>query len=118
MMSSETHEIATSNGTGTAATFDGNDTIRTLAGILTGNDIRSSRASSSPLSLVFGANNSPGTPSGFEPSGRDIGFLSVPTNEIPTTKDELGELKSQVYDLSVTAALDLSIPVAGSVSGG
>lgn len=43
---------------------------------------------------------------------------SAPTNGIPTNLSELNQGLSRTYDLSVTAAGSLSIPVIGSVSGG
>jgi hypothetical protein len=56
-------------------------------------------------------------PRGYVPLGRPDTCHSG-TGEIPKTIDELGELVVHAYDLTVTAALELSIPVAGSVSGG
>ena len=43
---------------------------------------------------------------------------SAPTGGIPTKLSELNQQLSRTYDLSVTAAGSLSIPVIGSVSGG
>jgi hypothetical protein len=45
--------------------------------------------------------------------------FAVPSVEgVPQTLDELGELESSTYDLGVTSALKVSIPVVGSISGG
>jgi hypothetical protein len=46
------------------------------------------------------------------------GSADPPTTGIPTTLDELPVALTRSFDLSVTAALSLNIPVIGSISGG
>ena len=53
----------------------------------------------------------------FVPVG-DSTLFKVENTEIPQTIDELPIQISRVYDLSVTAAGQLNIPVVGSVTGG
>ena len=43
--------------------------------------------------------------------------LAAPAG-IPTKREELNQLFSRTYDLTVTRAAELSVPVVGSVSGG
>ena len=62
-------------------------------------------------------------PAGFTPIADDAseyraGIAGINPADIPQTIDELGELESYTYDLTVTAAGKLNIPVVGSVSGG
>src|SRR5215510_2074945 len=56
------------------------------------------------------------------PAGSDAAAVKdddkPPTSGLPQTLDDLTESVSRSFDLSVTAALSLSIPVVGSVSGG
>lgn len=54
----------------------------------------------------------------FVPVATDVTVRGIDPGDIPDTIDELEELRSYTYDLSVTRAGELNIPVAGSVSGG
>ena len=54
----------------------------------------------------------------FVPFGPDARITITATSEIPQTIDDLPIQVSRTYDLSVTAAGELNIPVIGSVSGG
>jgi hypothetical protein len=69
--------------------------------------------------LINGEAAMPGE-SGFVPLGPGAAdrFLVAVAGGIPQTIDELDRQESRTYDLSVTAALQLNIPVVGSVSGG
>jgi len=58
------------------------------------------------------------TPVGFEPLGKDTDCPGCDPKEIPKSFDDLGELISSTYDLSVRRAGELNIPVVGTVSGG
>lgn len=58
----------------------------------------------------------PGT--GFVPLGADADCPGCNSADIPQTVDQLGELLSYTYDLTVRRAGELNIPVVGSVSGG
>ncbi len=49
---------------------------------------------------------------------RSVRVSGPVSGEIPTSIDELTNGLSYTYDLSVTAALQLNIPIIGSVSGG
>jgi hypothetical protein len=57
-------------------------------------------------------------PVGFAPLGESFEAPEVDPGQIPQTKDELSELLSFTYDLTVTRAGELNIPIVGSVSGG
>lgn len=57
-------------------------------------------------------------PAGYTPVGDDSQGSGCDSNEIPQSTDELGELTSLTYDLTVRRAGELNIPVAGTVSGG
>lgn len=57
-------------------------------------------------------------PEGFTPQARDGQCPGSDPAEIPQTMEELGELLSFTYDMTVTQAMQLNIPVVGSVSGG
>lgn len=57
-------------------------------------------------------------PETFVPFGPDAPVRIRAASEIPQTIDELTTQISRTYDLSVTAAGQLNIPVVGSVSGG
>jgi len=57
-------------------------------------------------------------PSGFEPVADKPALAGFGPGDIPQTIDQLGELISYTYDLTITRAAELGIPVAGSVSGG
>ena len=59
-----------------------------------------------------------GAPAGYVPLGGNTAPKNINPSDIPQTIDELGELESYTYDLTVTAAGKLDIPVVGSVSGG
>jgi hypothetical protein len=54
----------------------------------------------------------------FTPLGRDIKVTGVDVSKIPGTIEDLGELVAYTYDLSVTRAGELNIPVVGDISGG
>lgn len=57
--------------------------------------------------------------SGFLPLGGDLPAPpGVDPSQIPTSLAELGNLVSNTYDLTVTRAGELDIPIVGSVSGG
>lgn len=76
-------------------------------------------AVSAILDTVLGA--TPGlttAPEGFTPQAREGQCPGSNPAEIPQTMEELGELLSFTYDMTVTQALQLNIPVVGSVSGG
>ena len=55
---------------------------------------------------------------GFVPFGGEAECPGCDPGEIPQTPDELAELVSYTYDLTVRRAAELNIPVIGSVSGG
>jgi len=55
---------------------------------------------------------------GFEPIGAESQCPGCNPAEIPQTTDELSELLSYSYDLTVSRAGELNIPIAGTVSGG
>ena len=57
-------------------------------------------------------------PHGFVPFGEKLDVTGIDPGEIPQTTDELGELMVLAYDLTVKAAVDLNIPVIGTVGGG
>jgi len=57
-------------------------------------------------------------PVGFAPLGEAFEAPGVDPEQIPQTRDELSELLSFTYDLTVTRAGELNIPIVGSVSGG
>jgi len=58
-------------------------------------------------------------PRGFTPLGTQAPTpTAAPSDGIPQTIGELGELLSYTYDLTATSAAQLGIPVAGSVQGG
>lgn len=57
-------------------------------------------------------------PVGLEPLGAPGECPGCDPAEIPQTIDELGELVSYTYDLTVRRAGELSIPVVGSLAGG
>lgn len=82
-------------------------------------EARADLAVSAMLDTVLG--ESPGlmtAPEGFTPQARDGQCPGSNPAEIPQTMEELGELLSFTYDMTVTQALQLNIPVVGSVSGG
>ncbi|HEY7613028.1 MAG TPA: hypothetical protein VH764_08530 [Gemmatimonadales bacterium] len=54
----------------------------------------------------------------YRPLGRPADCAGSNPGEIPKTPSELGELLVHAYDLTARRALELNIPVAGSVSGG
>jgi hypothetical protein len=53
----------------------------------------------------------------FTPLGKDIEVKDIDPSEIPQTPDQLGELISYSYDLSIKRAGELNIPVVGTISG-
>jgi len=55
---------------------------------------------------------------GFQPLGSDSDCPGCNPADIPQSTDQLGELVSYTYDLTVRRAGELSIPVVGSVTGG
>jgi hypothetical protein len=55
---------------------------------------------------------------GFTPFGGDADCPGCDPGEIPQTTDDLEELVSYTYDLTVRRAGEFNIPVVGSVSGG
>lgn len=57
-------------------------------------------------------------PGGFTPLGPAAASRHRPISGIPQNLDELTNIVTRTYDLSVTAAVQLSIPVVGTVSGG
>lgn len=57
-------------------------------------------------------------PDRVHPLAGEFGVRGIDPAEIPQTVDELGELESYTYDLTVRQAGELNIPVIGSVSGG
>ena len=71
------------------------------------------------LRAVLGESNDlTPVPVGFTPLGFNLEVSGIDPKEIPKTMDELGELLSYTYDLTVKRAAELNIPVVGSVSGG
>lgn len=56
-------------------------------------------------------------PEGFTPQARDGQCPGSNPAEIPQTMNDLGELLSFTYDLTVTQAGQLNIPVVGSIGG-
>ncbi len=73
------------------------------------------RAALAPI--LAGSPTSPARPVGFQPLGAAADCPGCDPSEIPQNKDQLGELISYVYDLTVRRAGELNIPVVGSVSG-
>jgi hypothetical protein len=57
-------------------------------------------------------------PIGFTPLGPAAATKHQPVEGIPQNLDELTTIVTRTYDLSVTAAGELNIPVVGTVSGG
>jgi hypothetical protein len=71
------------------------------------------------LAPLYGAAPTGGpVPLGYRPEGRANTCPGADPAQIPKTRSELGELLSFTWDLTVRRALELNIPVAGSVSGG
>ncbi len=66
--------------------------------------------------------NLPAAPPGYTPLGDGISekveTLGINPAEIPQTIEQLGELLSFTYDLTVRRAAELNIPVISNVSGG
>lgn len=57
-------------------------------------------------------------PIGFIPLGGDVQVKGIDPKDIPQKLSDLDELISFTYDLTVSRALELNIPVIGSGSGG
>jgi hypothetical protein len=71
------------------------------------------------LAPLFGGSPTGGpVPTGYTPLGRNAACSGSDPAEIPKTPEELGELLSYSYDMTVRQAGELNIPVVGSVSGG
>jgi hypothetical protein len=71
------------------------------------------------LAVLYGGAPTGGPVStGYRPEGRATTCPGSDPAQIPKTRAELGELISFSWDMTVRRALELNIPVAGSVSGG
>lgn len=68
--------------------------------------------------ILSGLTTSPSPSVGFEPLGAEADCPGCRPEDIPQTTDQLGELISYTYDLTVRRAAEFNIPVVGSVSGG
>ena len=68
--------------------------------------------------ILGGVMSTRALPYEYRPLGRQADCRGSKPGEIPKTPAELGELVVHAYDLTVRRALELNIPVAGSVSGG
>lgn len=68
--------------------------------------------------VIMGSVSPATVPAGFTPLGRDVDVKAIDPKDIPQSLDDLGELISFTYDLTVSKALELNIPVIGSGSGG
>jgi hypothetical protein len=68
--------------------------------------------------VIGGELSARAVPFEYQPLGRNATCTGHKPGEIPQTPLELGELIVHAYDLTVRRALEVNIPVAGSVSGG
>jgi hypothetical protein len=57
-------------------------------------------------------------PTGFVPIGKELLAPGIDPSQIPQTLNDLDVLISFTYDLTVSKAMELNIPVVGSGSGG
>lgn len=75
-------------------------------------------ANSAVTNIIMGGDPPAAVPAGFTPFGKDVVVAGIDPKDIPQTLNDLEELISFTYDLTVSRALELNIPVIGSGSGG